>query len=101
MTATTTENHIDNSDSQGKNGHPTKTVTLIINTRETPWDKEQISFEDLVQIRYPGKVLTEDEEITISYSRGPKENRDGSLTANHSVYVKEQMVFSVYLTNRS
>jgi hypothetical protein len=104
MTATTTEKqpdkgHDDHED--GNNGHPTKTVTLIVNTRKAPWDKEQISYEDLVRLQYPDKVLSEGEEITISYTRGPKENREGSLTAGHSAFVKNQMVFDVYLTIRS
>jgi hypothetical protein len=105
MTATDTEKNPGNNagghDEHGNGGHPTKTVTLIVNTRKTSWDKDSISYEDLVQIVYPGKVLDENEEITISYSRGPKENREGSLTPGHSVDVKNQMVFDVYLTTRS
>ncbi|WP_182378317.1 multiubiquitin domain-containing protein [Nocardioides sp. WS12] len=101
MTATAAEKHTDDNDNKGDNGHPTKTFTLIINTRKTDWDKEQISYKDLVQIRFPGKVLDETEEVTIAYTRGPKENREGSLTVGHSVYVKNQMTFDVYLTIRS
>lgn len=99
MTATAAEKQNDND--KGNNGHPNKTFTLIINTRKTDWDKEQISYEELVQIRFPGKVLDENEEVTIAYTRGPKQNREGSLTIGHSVYVKNQMTFDVYLTIRS
>ncbi|MGW4211726.1 multiubiquitin domain-containing protein [Lentzea sp. NPDC004789] len=81
--------------------HDDKTVTIVVNTREHSWDQKEISFEQVFELAYPGHQLADGETVTIQYSRGPNEKPKGSLTANHSVKVKNKMVFDVYLTTRS
>jgi len=78
-----------------------KPVTLIINTRAYSWASNKISFEQLIDLVYPGQPLTEQDSVTVRYSRGHDGHGAGTLTAGNSVAVKEGMVFDVVRTARS
>lgn len=85
----------------GGEGHVT-TVTVIVNTRPHPWSEKTISYEQVVELAYPGQpVNPAEEEVTVRYSRGQDDSLEGSLTAGHNVKVKNKMVFDVYRTARS
>lgn len=85
----------------GEGGHE-KSVTLIVNTRPAPWPEKTITYEQVVDLAYPGRpVNPAEEEVTVRYSRGQDDNLEGSLTAGHNVKVKNKMVFDVYRTARS
>jgi hypothetical protein len=78
---------------------PHKNVTIIVNSRPHEIEKgDDISFEELVQIAFPGEG-GENSTFTVTYRRGP--GKDGTLAAGQSVKVKDGMVFNVDLTNRS
>jgi hypothetical protein len=81
--------------------HGNKTVTIVVNTREHPWEKEEISFDQVFKLAYPHHQIVDGDDVTIQYSRGQNEKPKGSLTPHHSVKVKNKMVFDVYLTTRS
>lgn len=80
--------------------HQSRSVTIIVNTRPHPWDSKDISFEQVVELAYPGQP-TDSQDFTVRYSRGPDGHGSGSLTPGHSVEVKNGMVFDVYRTSRS
>lgn len=80
--------------------HGPRPVTIIINTRPHPWDSKEITFEQVVQLAYPGEPVN-DQDFTVQYSRGPAGHGSGSLTPGHSVEVKNGMVFDAYRTSRS
>jgi hypothetical protein len=75
-------------------------VTIIINTRSHPWVFTDITFEQVVELAYPGQPV-EGHDFTVRYSRGPNGHGSGSLTPGHIVEVKNGMVFDVYRTSRS
>lgn len=75
-------------------------VTIIVNTRAHEWDKERITFEEVVKIAYPTPP-GQDTVYTVSYTNGPKENSSGTLVKGESVKVKDGMIFSVTATNKS
>lgn len=83
------------------NDHDTKPLTIIVNTRSFEWSAKEITYEQVYDLAYPGQPLGDGDTATIEYSRGPHGNGGGSLTAGHSVHVKEGMVFDVYRTTRS
>lgn len=92
----------DNGHDHGDGDDHGKSVTLIVNTRPTPWTERTISYEQVVDLAYPGQpVNPAEEEVTVRYSRGQDDDLEGSLTAAHSVKVKNKMVFDVYRTARS
>ncbi|MBB2892181.1 multiubiquitin domain-containing protein [Flexivirga oryzae] len=81
--------------------HQDRTVKIIVNTRPHEWAEKTISYEEVVELAYPGQPVGEGEEVTVSFTRGHDEKHEGSLTPNHSVKVKNKMVFDVYRTSRS
>ncbi|MBV1854538.1 multiubiquitin domain-containing protein [Catellatospora tritici] len=78
-----------------------KPVTIIVNTRSYEWAEKEISYEEAYDLAYPNQPLGDGDTATIEYSRGPDGHGGGSLTAGHSVHVKDGMVFDVYRTSRS
>ena len=86
----------------GNGKEDSKTVTIIVNTREKAVEKNaEISFEDAVQLAFDGNPPTGPYmEFTVMYRRAAG-NKDGSLVAGQSVKVKEGMVFNVSATDRS
>ncbi|MFI6012449.1 multiubiquitin domain-containing protein [Streptomyces sp. NPDC051243] len=81
--------------------HGHHTVTIIVNARSYDWETKEITFEQAVELAYPGQPPTEQDTYTVRYSRGHDGHGSGSLTAGHSVKVKNGMVFDVYRTTRS
>ncbi|WP_327723694.1 multiubiquitin domain-containing protein [Streptomyces europaeiscabiei] len=84
-----------------QDNHGPRPVTIIVNTRSHPWAAKDISFEQVVELAYPGQPGTGEDTFTVRYSRGHDGHGSGSLTAGHSVRVKKGMVFDVYRTSRS
>jgi hypothetical protein len=78
-----------------------KPVTIVVNARTHEWKAKEITFEQIVDLAYPGQPPTEQDTYTVRYSRGHDGHGAGSLTAGHSVRVKKGMVFDVYRTSRS
>lgn len=81
--------------------HGPKPVTIIVNTRSYPWDSKDITFEQVVDLAYPGEPANDQVTYTVQYSRGHDGHGSGTLTAGRSVTVKKGMVFDVYRTSRS
>jgi len=76
-----------------------KEVRIFINTREFVVPKTKLTYQELVDMAYPGDVPGPDKvyEITYSSEHGP----DGSVGVGGEVKLKEGMVFNVGITNRS
>ncbi len=75
-------------------------VQIIVNTRTREWARERISFEQVIELAYPGST-TEQYEFTVSYTRGHHTAPSGSLSAGHHVKVHKGMIFDAYRTLRS
>ena len=76
-------------------------ITIIVRGRPRTVSGGTISFEQVVALAYT-PVRTEPFIIyTISFSRGPKSNREGDLFSGQSVNINEGMVFCVTETDKS
>jgi hypothetical protein len=77
-----------------------KKYEIIVNATLKPWDEDKISYSQAVDLAFasPHKPT---EIFTVQYSRGPKENRQGTLVQGQSVFVKGGMVFDVTRTDKS
>lgn len=94
------------SDSSAASGGPERhpRFKIIVNAEPKEWDKNRISFEELVHLAYPvpptpppgGSV-----EYTISYTKGPPRNPQGTMKPGQSVEVIDGMVFDVVPTIKS
>lgn len=85
----------------GRDDHGHHEITIVINTRPHLWTEKRISYEQVVALAYPGQPVGPDTDITVRYSRGHDGHGSGTLTAGHSVEVKDGMVFDVHRTTRS
>lgn len=77
---------------------PTKVVTIIVNTNPREWAEKKISFEQVVDLAFPGQPY-DPQGTLVEYSRG--HGPDHSLRAGRNVQVKDGMVFDVEPANRS
>lgn len=81
--------------------HHAKTVTIIISGRPFEVDEKEISYEEVVNLRYDNNPPTgENVVITVTYSKG-HDGKEGSLQPGHSVKVKAGMIFNVIDSSRS
>lgn len=79
-----------------------KEVTIIVNTREKTWDKnEKISYEQVIELAFGSYSNDENIVYTVTYSKGNNPKHEGSLVKGESVKVKEGMIFNVTQTNKS
>jgi hypothetical protein len=61
----------------------------------------RLSFEEVVKLAYPVPPTGTCIEFTVTYRDGPPKNPKGTLTAGHSVKIKNKMKFDVTATDRS
>ncbi len=75
-----------------------KVLTIIVNTKRCPWSEKKITFEQVVELAFPGQPYNpQGTLIEYSHGHGP----DHSLRPGRSVEVKEGMIFDVEPANRS
>ncbi|MFD0257493.1 multiubiquitin domain-containing protein [Kitasatospora indigofera] len=84
-----------------QDSHEPAPVTIVVNARPHTWEAKEITYEQVVDLAYPGQPPSDQDTYTVRYSRGHDGHGTGSLTAGHSVTVKKGMVFDVYRTSRS
>jgi hypothetical protein len=78
-----------------------KIYKILVNADPKEWEKDSISFEDLVLLAFPKYAGNPNYAYTITYAFGPKENPEGSMSRGDVVFIKNQMKFYVTATNKS
>jgi len=78
-----------------------KEITIYVNGTEKLVPGKEISFDQLVALAYNPIPSGPNILFTISYEEGPRENREGSLKAGKSVFIKKGMIFNVTTTDKS
>lgn len=76
----------------------TNVVTIIVNTKQHEWTEKKISFEQAVELAFPGESY-DPAGTLVEYSRG--HGPDHTLRPGKDVEVKDGMVFDVEPANRS
>jgi hypothetical protein len=76
----------------------TKVVTITVNTKQYEWTEKKISFEQVVELAFPGQPY-DPAGTLVEYSRG--HGPDHALRPGKDVQVKDGMVFDVEPANRS
>lgn len=76
-------------------------ITLIINGRAKLWVEEFITFEQAVTLAFGSYDPNPSKVYTITYDKGPHENREGSMVKSEKVLVKDKMIFNVTATDKS
>lgn len=80
---------------------PPKVFKLIVNGREKPWDKKEISFQEVVMLAFAKYIDKPTMVYTVAYEDGPKENPEGSMVRGMTVFVKNKMIFHATETDKS
>ena len=83
-----------------ENGQHPNHFNIFINAKKYSWENETINYSQLVDLAFP-PPHGEFEVFTVQYSKGPKENPEGTLVAGQKVKVKSGMVFDVTKTDKS
>lgn len=76
-------------------------MTIIVNGKEKHWDKERISYDEVVKLSGEPPAPGPDPGYTVTFFDGPHEKPEGSLVPGQSVKVKNGEVFVVTPTHRS
>jgi hypothetical protein len=80
---------------------PRNDVTIIVNGRRKVVKKGQLSFEEVLQLGLGDVPTGENWVFTVTYTKGPKQNPKGTLTAGQKVKVDDGMIFNVTATDKS
>lgn len=74
-----------------------KSFSIIVNGTKEVWTDRRITYEQTVQLAYPGSPT--DILFTVSYAN--PHGKDGTLAPSQDTQVKDGMTFNVVKTNRS
>lgn len=77
-----------------------KHFNIFVNARRHSWEDNVINYSQVVDLVFP-PPHGPNEIFTVQYSRGPKENREGTLVEGQEVEIKNGMVFDVTRTDKS
>lgn len=80
---------------------PPKEFTIIVNARKKVVATKELSFDQVIQLAFNPLPTGPNILFTVTYGRGPKANPEGSLLAGGIVKIKDGMVFSVTVTDKS
>ncbi|MDE2591014.1 MAG: multiubiquitin domain-containing protein [Patescibacteria group bacterium] len=72
---------------------------IIVNAQKRPWNEDKISYSQVVELAFPGH--NPKDMFTVQYSKGPKDNPQGTLAQGQSVEIKNEMIFNVTQTIQS
>lgn len=78
-----------------------RVFTVIVNTEDKEVTERHQSFNDLVLLAFNPPPTGPNVGFTITYRKGPRTNRKGSVVEGGSVRIKEGMIFDVTPTDRS
>ena len=78
-----------------------KQITIYVRGRKHAYNKEKISYKEVVDLGYPDGKHGPLYEYDVSWKDGPKEEDEGTLKEGDSVRVVDEMKFDVKFTDRS
>lgn len=78
-----------------------KTVTIVVNGRETAVAKDELTYAEVVALAFPNPPTGADVVITVTYRRGHGDKPEGTVLPGGTVKVKDGMVVNVTATDKS
>lgn len=78
----------------------THEVTIIVNGRERTVEEKDVSFEEVVELAFPGSPTGPNIVYTVAYRKAAG-NKSGDLLPGRSVKVKRGTIFDVTQTDKS
>lgn len=80
---------------------PRNDITIIVNGRRKVVKKDRLSFAEVLELAFDPVPQGENWVFTVTYTKGPKQNPKGTLTAGQKVKVDDGMIFNVTATDKS
>lgn len=78
-----------------------KDVTIVVNGRETPVPKDELTYDEVLAVAFPNPPTGVDVLITVTYRRGHGEKPEGTLLPGGTLKVKDGMIVNVTATDKS
>jgi hypothetical protein len=76
-------------------------LSIIVNGRPKEVNQSRLSFVEIIQLAFPDEVFNETIAYTVTFTRGPSSNPEGSLVEGASINLKNGMVFNATATDKS
>jgi hypothetical protein len=76
-------------------------ITLIVNGREKPWEKDHISYEEVVALAFDRYEDNGTTSYTVTYKGAAKPKTEGTMVKGDIIHVKNKTKFNVTATNKS
>lgn len=76
-------------------------VTIVVNGEPHEVPKDEITFDEVVVLAYPGGPQGPNIIYSVTYRKGPEHKPKGILAEGGSVKVKNGMIFDVRVTDKS
>lgn len=81
--------------------HEDKKYKIVVNGTEHTVTKELVTYEQIVQIAFPGHPNDPNTSFSVTYEHAASKPHAGTLAAGGKVTVKNNTHFDVTQTNRS
>ena len=78
-----------------------KDVTIVVNGTQKSVPKDELTFDEVVQLAFEIPPYGGNTLFSITYRRGAGNRPEGILAPGESVKVKEGMIFDVTATDKS
>ena len=78
-----------------------RTFEIVVNGEQHTVSQHRLTFEDIVRLAFEDAIFNEAIVYTVTYKRGPEQNREGSLVAGESVAINNGMIFNAKSTGKS
>jgi len=76
-------------------------IKIIVNAEQHAVRQRRLTFEDVVRLAFADAIFNNDIIYTVTYKRGPHQNREGSLVAGETVSITNGMIFNAKRTDKS
>jgi Multiubiquitin len=74
---------------------------IIVNAREKDVTQPSLSFDEVARLAFAQPPFGANTLYTITYRKGPAENKEGTMVEGQSVTLKNGMIFNVTATDKS
>ena len=78
-----------------------RTFDIVVNGEPKVVSTHRLTFEDVVRLAFDDAIFNENIVYTVTYKRGPHQNREGTLVAGEAVFVTDGMIFNAKRTDKS
>jgi hypothetical protein len=76
-------------------------ITLIVNGRERSWDKDHISYEEVVELAFERYEDNGTTSYTVTYKGAARPKTEGTMVKGDIIHVKNKTKFNVTATSKS